>query len=362
MWSELGSPPAPSEAEVTVIGPGYGEAVVVHLGNGEWLLVDSCVDTVGDGCRAVPLKYLRGLGVQVESAVKFIIISHWDDDHVRGIADIVEACPSALVCCSPALTKREFTNFVEARSIGASATDGANVRDVRRVLELVASRGQTIRKAAPARLLLQRPHVRSWSPSDYEDSLFLEFVARMHPNAEQTMGKAIPGSPNLTSIVLSIDWDGASALLGGDMEAHSDNKRGWGAIVSEAARVGYNQGNLVKVPHHGSHTGHDDRMWAQLLTAKPISVIAPFGRGPIDKRAPKSSDVRRINSLSSATFLTAPHTKTKLPKREYAVARSLREGMIRSTSRKAPLGIVQLRRLPGNHWRPALFGSARRAK
>lgn len=362
MWSSLGSQPGSDEAEITVIGPGHGESVVVHLSRGEWLVVDSCVDTTADTRTPAPLKYLRALGVHVDTQVKLIVVSHWDDDHARGISAVFEACKSARLCGAPGLTERDFDGFVEAKWLGATATGGANVRDMRRILELAVARDQAIVKATPARTLIASPHVRSWSPSDHENGLFLAYVARMHPKANESMRKAIPGSPNLTSIVLSIDWDNASALLGADMETHADSRRGWAAVVSEGAIAGFKRGNVVKVPHHGSHTGHDPRMWSELLVRDPVSVIAPYGRGAIQKRPPKPTDLRRINKLSSATFLTAAHRTTTHSKRDYAVNRSLREGNIKLINVKRPLGIVRLRRKAGGLWHEALFGAARRVK
>ncbi len=361
MWSSLGTPPARDEIEVTVIGPGHGESVVVHLGDGEWLVVDSCVDPADTSRVPAPLRYLRGLGVQVERSVKLIVVSHWDDDHVRGIAEVVRSCSAADLSCSTGLTEREFNKFVERISVGAAATERGNVGEFRQVLDVMEARGKPVKCATPGRVLLGSPKVMSWSPSDHEYMLFQRFVAEQLPTAAQPLRKAIPGSPNLTSIVVGIDWDEASILLGADMEAHSDSRRGWEAIVVEAARIGFVKGTVVKVPHHGSHTGHHDRMWTDLLNKNPISIIAPFGRGPVDRRPPKSSDVRRINNLSSATFLTAKRGSESLSKKDVAVSRSLRDGMIRLTSRSAPIGMVRLRRRGGN-WHDTLFGSARRAK
>ncbi len=362
VWNSLGSQPRSAEMEVTVLGPGHGESIVVHLGRGEWLIVDSCVDASDDQKRSAPLKYLRSLGVQVETAVKLVVVTHWDDDHVRGIAEVVETCSSARVCCSTALTQREFTEFVEKSSVGATATDGAGVRNFRRVFQLLIARGGSIVVATPGRQLLRNPKVRSWSPSDHEAMLFLQFLAQREPKGGQSLRRAVLGSPNLTSVVLSIEWDDVAVWLGADMEFHTDNRRGWGAVVSEARIVGFVPGNMVKVPHHGSHTGHDDRMWTDLLQQKPISVIAPFGRGALNKRPPKSADVKRINDLSSATYLTAGREQPNRPKMDFAVKRSLREGNISLVSQKTPLGIVQLRRMPGGQWQHALFGAARRAK
>ena len=358
MWSSLNGPPAPDEVEVTVIGPGHGESVVVHLGSGEWMVVDSCVETEADSRRAVPIKYLRALGVKVETAVRLIVATHWDDDHVRGIAEVVEVCGGARFCCSPALTQRDFIAYVRAKALGSAATDGARVRDMRRLQQLLHDRGQSMVKAVPAKTLFPKPLVRTWSPGDRESDLFLEFLAATYPKHGESMSKATPGSPNLTSIVISVDWDDTSALLGADMETHADGNRGWGAVVTECGHVGFKKAELVKVPHHGSHTGHDQRMWSGLLAPKPISVVAPFGKGPIETRPPKPSDIHRIRNLSSAFYLTAPNTKPPLPARDYAVVRSLREGRIRTTSRKSPLGMVQLRRRSGGSWQSKLFGAA----
>lgn len=345
------------------MGPGHGESVVIHLGNGQWLVVDSCIDTYDDAHHVAPLHYLRSIGVDVSKAVKLVVVSHWDDDHVRGIADVVDACPAARFCCATSLTARDFLRFVAAVSTGAVPTDGGNVSQIRRVLRILASRGKPITAAAPGRQLLGDPIVRCWSPSDHEGTLFLQYVAQSHPQAQQVMRRATPGSPNLTSVVLTIDWAQTSILLGADMETHTDARRGWRAIANEAATIGFSRGDVVKVPHHGSHTGHDEIMWSALLNPNPISVIAPYGQGAIEKRPPKSSDVRRINRLSSSTYLTARHTAVPTRRKlEVGVARSLREGMIRLSSHRHAMGIVRLRKSPGSQWQRELLGAAIRAK
>jgi len=362
VWSNVGPAPAPDEIEVTVMGPGYGEAIAVHFGKGEWLLCDSCGEPGDITSQAASLKYLRALHIPVEHAVKRVVVSHWDDDHVRGIGEIIEACPSAEVCFALTLTKREFTQFVEQMGVGASATDGAGVSNFRHVLKLLHDRKQKILRAAPGRVLFKDPVVKSWSPSDEDDLKFLEYLAQRGPQDKQTKRKAVPGAPNLTSVVVSIDWKEASVLLGADMLFDGDDRHGWGAVVAEANSQGFVKGGLVKIPHHGSDTGHDSRMWSDLLEDRPISVIAPFGRGVLAKRPPKSSDIRRIIGLSSMTFLTAKHVDGKLARKDPAVKRSLREGSIRLTAKNPALGVVRFRRAPGGPWRHERFGAAIRVK
>jgi hypothetical protein len=344
------------------MGPGYGEAVVVHLGQGEWLIVDSCVDAADSHRPVAPLRYLRGLGVRVEQSVKFIVVSHWDDDHVKGIGEVVEACPNARFVCSHVFPTDKFAGFVEAVSIGSAATDGGSVRNIRKVLQILHARGKSICRAGSGRKLCSNPVIQSWSPSDLDETEFLHYVAQMHPKAGEPLRKAILGTSNLTSVVLSIDWAETSVLLGADMERNHDEGRGWGAVVSEAQRLEWKKGDLVKVPHHGSQTANDDRMWEILLHPQPISVVAPFGRGPSKSRPPKSTDVRRISDKSRAMFLTARRAEPQTRTMDLGVRRSLREGMITLTSQKSSIGMVRLRRQPGSQWKHELFGAAIRVK
>ncbi|MDE0179372.1 MAG: hypothetical protein OXP36_12355, partial [Gammaproteobacteria bacterium] len=63
-------PPRDDEFELTLIGPGYGESVVMHIGGGSWVLVDSC----GRADAPAALDYLAKLGIDPAKAVKAGII------------------------------------------------------------------------------------------------------------------------------------------------------------------------------------------------------------------------------------------------------------------------------------------------
>ena len=58
--TQLNISPAKDEMEGILFGPGYGESVVLHAGDGVWVLVDSYMDRAGEP-RA--LKYLTDPGV-----------------------------------------------------------------------------------------------------------------------------------------------------------------------------------------------------------------------------------------------------------------------------------------------------------
>ena len=59
-------PPATDEIEVTLLGRGVGECVIVHLLNDEWLIVDTFCE---NGSPAA-LGYLESIGVDKANMVK----------------------------------------------------------------------------------------------------------------------------------------------------------------------------------------------------------------------------------------------------------------------------------------------------
>ena len=110
--SDVQTPPEPSEIEVSLFGPGYGECLVLHLGDNTWIIVDSCIDPrTGE---PVALAYLHHMHIDPATAVQQVIATHWHDDHIRGLGRIVQACASAEFVCSAALQPDEFLTLVMA--------------------------------------------------------------------------------------------------------------------------------------------------------------------------------------------------------------------------------------------------------
>ena len=91
-------PPEPNEIEVSVFGPGYGEAILIHCGENQWIEIDSCIDV--DTKQPATLQYFSQLGIEPASALKLIVASHWHDDHIRGLGEVFKSAPSALFACS----------------------------------------------------------------------------------------------------------------------------------------------------------------------------------------------------------------------------------------------------------------------
>src|SRR5437016_2440625 len=118
----ISTPPRPEELEISIFGPGRGECVILHLGDNEWCVVDSCLaKPAGD---PVALEYLRSLQNHAIDGIKLIVATHWHDDHIGGLHDILRAAQQARFCCSMALKAGEFLELVSLVSQGLPGRSG----------------------------------------------------------------------------------------------------------------------------------------------------------------------------------------------------------------------------------------------
>ena len=102
--------PKHNEIEISCFGPGFGESIVIHLGNSEWIIIDSCTNNIDP--LPASINYLNSIKVKVETQVKIVLATHWHDDHIKGIADTLERCKNAVFYCSDALRTDEFRDLI----------------------------------------------------------------------------------------------------------------------------------------------------------------------------------------------------------------------------------------------------------
>ena len=110
-WNKVLPGPAPDELEISCFGPGFGECIVVHVGEGKWVVVDSCVESGERDKRPVAERYLRALNVRLESDVILIVATHWHSDHICGLGRLVDLCSGAEFSCANALLQNEFMEY-----------------------------------------------------------------------------------------------------------------------------------------------------------------------------------------------------------------------------------------------------------
>lgn len=348
----VGRAPSVSELEVSVIGPGFGEAIVVHIGDGRWFLVDSCIDPATN--QPAALAYLEALGVDYTKAVELIVVSHWHQDHIDGIDLIVGSCPNAKVVFSDALQTKEFLGLAQlhSRSPGSSGTEAFG-----RVLEILRDRKSSKVRydspkwAAAERILSRGSFHLAESTFQYElialspaDATVLKsrlaVVEDLSRAVKDRRRVAFPG-PNHASIVMWLSVGHHSMLFGSDLENTANSNEGWQAIVECCPHEGHGAADFFKIPHHGSRNAHHDEVWQQLLKPTPFAVLTPWmlGRNSL----PTPEDVKRITSLTPHCFLTVPSSLRRTKLRDPAVRKTF-NAATKSSRSLDRWGHVRLRR------------------
>ena len=160
--------------------------------------------------------------------------------------------------------------------------------------------------------------VTALSPSSEAVTLAMKAFASQLPEPTRPQTRVAAPSPNHASVVLWVEGPSGVSLLGADLESAGSNDQGWGAVLALGDRT---PASLVKVPHHGSESGHDRRMWDRLVTVLPQAVLTPWELA--GKRLPAEEDVQRICRLAPEAAIAG--RATSRPGRfEPAVERTLK--------------------------------------
>ena len=345
------APPGDRECEISLIGPGYGECVVLHIGGGAWVVVDSCVDAQGP--RA--LQYLESIGLDPAQAVALIVATHWHDDHMRGMSKLVQVCNRAAFCCAAALCEKELLAKIYALADRHHSEAGSGVGEIYRTFaQLKRSKSKPIFALANRRIFAQGPcEIWSLSPSDSAFQNFLASLGSLMPKAGQAKIRLPSLSPNKVAVVLWIRVEDVVMLLGSDMES-----QGWMEILQSGERS-TDRASVFKVPHHGSAGADHPSVWRRLLVTDPYAMLTPWRRG--GQVLPTRDDARRILSHTVNAYATSRELWSKRKvHRPFAVEKTIHSAGATLRIYATSAGMVRLRRPLGSQvpWQVEKFGPA----
>ncbi|MDV7338141.1 MBL fold metallo-hydrolase [Terasakiella sp. A23] len=324
-------------AEITIFGPNFGESILVDNGNNHWMLIDSCLDP--ETHEPVALKYLKEKGLDPAAAIKLIVISHWHDDHVKGMADIIKQCKNAKIVMPGALLDEEFIEFAVSFLSATPITGGNGTREITSVLEYLAESGREPEMALDNKVIERFPAedinsssdtvIHTLSPSNEQYIQFLTAISENHRQIGEAGKKAIRQKPNHVAIAIWVESNDLNILLGSDLEETGNPKLGWSAILNSSARP-RGKADVYKVSHHGSENGDHDEIWTKLLSDAPLCVLTPFVNGAV--RLPRKKDVERLVTKTNDIFITSNNLKPKKVKRTGKV-----QQMIKATAKGGKL-------------------------
>lgn len=353
---DYGAAPASDEIEVTLFGPGFGEAIAIHVGEQNWILVDSCIDP--DSGAPASSTYLARIGV-APNQVRTIVASHWHDDHVRGISKMAAIYPEAEFQISSIFNDKEAASFLAAYSGSSAPGQARGAKELFEVIKqrenvfYVNQRSIVLELALPGRKVM----VTALSPVHAAISQSIAHMAQYLPpsGGGTPINHAPELAPNIEAVSIHIDFGDDAVLLGSDLEDHATF--GWSAVVADKWSSARRQATAYKVAHHGSYTGDTPVIWSTLLSANPIVCMTPFNLGK--HTLPTDSDKTRVKSYTSHAYISSGSTK----KSELDSTQLKRLGDIcKNLSRvNAGFGAVRLRkRFGAAEWTVECFGQAQK--
>ncbi|WP_027360138.1 MBL fold metallo-hydrolase [Desulforegula conservatrix] len=295
--------PVKENIELLVFGPGYGESVLMHVDK-SWLIVDSCIEP--DSKKPAAINYLERAGIPLAS-VKYIIITHWHDDHIRGISETVERCKNAKIIISQAIYSDEFVKIMDCYSKAYKSPLKNGPDEITAVFRQIIKnkREYDFVSADKAILLSTDFSIYALSPSSEEYFRSMQTFGKLSTQLVKEIKRIPSPKTNEASVALLIKTKKHYVLLGADLEySENNNKVGWEAAskcqcISQAQKA-----FIYKIAHHGSVNGDYDVIWKELLEENPYAIVTPFIKGRHE--LPGVLDLQRISSKTKNAYLTAP--------------------------------------------------------
>ena len=337
------APPDPDQPEICVFGRGFGECIVVHVGSGRWIVVDSFRDKSKRPVAETYLDTLHG-----EHVVAAVVLTHWDDDHTKGASDLIERYDPPEVWMPAVLDNDEAFEFAAAHaSVEATRSVPSGLREF--VSVVTGLRAGVTRYALPGRTVATGTNavVRVLSP---HDEIAKQGFAALGIVQQPGFGEISSPRPNNTSIVLRVEMAGGVGLLGADLE---NSEWGWQSIVA-----GHGDGpeaGIFKVPHHGSPNAHSADVYERLCCDEVVAAVTRFTPGVTPRPAP--ADVARLRSVCAAGWICGAEG----PRRRRVVeAEEIHEISLTVDGLwpfQGEVGMVRLRHARGSGWTAAPFGA-----
>jgi beta-lactamase superfamily II metal-dependent hydrolase len=304
-------------------GGGYGESLVLHIGNNNWIIVDSCIDPHSK--RPIPLDYLEQQGVDIANDVKLIICTHWHDDHILGVSKLLEECKTSSLCMASCTDKDKFLLWVAFdNKKGNSEKIVSSSRELFESLKIIKARQGRIINAVQDRVIFRsdengiKSQLTTLSPSDFVLQEFDKEISTLLSNYS-TSEKIVFNTPNEKSVVIQITINDQKIILGSDLEVSNDKRKGWLCIL-ENSQLLERDIKIFKIPHHGSENGFHDRIWSEIISNQPIAGLTPWNRGT---KLPKHKMLRKYLEYTDSLYMTVQAKSNKPKARERSISKAI---------------------------------------
>jgi hypothetical protein len=302
--------------------------------------------------------------VNTNKDVILIVCTHWDDDHILGISQLLENCATSDFSFAKANDKVKFLRMVslDYLKILKDATS-SSTKEFNKCIEIIEDRKSKLKLSYPDRILATVSvndfvnQVISLSPSDTAIQQFDLEISNLITEYGQSNRHIVQLSPNFNSVALFVKLGSHRAILGADLEVSATNSKiGWDDILNNSQSVD-KKAAFFKIPHHGSQNAYHEKLWDDMLSNSTKSGLTPWNRG---QKLPTLKMQEIYKNKSDELFITSNFSKGNPKKRDKATLKMMRDLNIELEEVPYKHGIIRARVNMANdtNWQIEIFGTA----
>ena len=344
--------PLSEEIEVSIFGTGggYGEAAAIKLKDSDWVIIDSCINP--NTKEPLALSYLKKIGVDIKRDVKWVICTHWHNDHIMGLSQTLKECESAKFCMPSVNDRKKFLQFVGLDCSKVKKGSISSFNEFRDCMLIMNDRKKHVKRISSDCYIYNEIleigddnrkiniELASLSPSDSAVANFDHELSSLLNNFSITEKSVIEKSANEKSVVILLKYNGFSALLGADLEIGNKEDEGWSDIYNNSVLV-KDKSIIYKIPHHGSKNGYDKTIYEGLVDDDAILKLTPWNRG---EKLPQFDMLKVYSDHSPNLYITsALKVSSKPKKRDKSVEKIINQFSRKLSEVKFDEGIIRSR-------------------
>lgn len=366
--------PGSDEIEITILGinENAGESIVLHIGNGDWIVIDCCKTREGVN---LPKFYLESLGVGFENVIR-VACTHLHSDHITGLSEVLSDCENARFAY-PLIGDENTLRYILAqynldKGLPNDGTFGEFMKCVR-VAKKEKKECIILNIDSPI-FVDDTRHVMGVSPSRKMNEIY------QYKLLKYKLGDPIPEQmlkTNFCSVATILNIGKVHAILGADLEANRQNKapirscigtcirkskRGWCNVFTASQYFPCYKYDYIKIPHHSSATGFCDSLWVNHMTSPVVGTSTVFLEGA--NALPTQDMIDEYSALCDELYYTS---KSPLFKKDKVRGAKIddKKGVAYDEMTAIPeqIGVITSRKpIDGGNWTTHCFYSAIREK
>ncbi|RYJ44521.1 MBL fold metallo-hydrolase [Flavobacterium beibuense] len=356
--------PNSNEVEVSLIGTGggYGESIVLKLSKNDWIIIDSCINPKNK--KPLPLEYLESINVHPEN-IKLIICTHWHDDHIKGLSNILYKSENTSFVTSLVRDLKQFLLFISLDHQKSIKGGMRSTEEFGKCLQILNDRNKKIDYAIYNQLLYRNIEDKytfelySLSPSPKTIDDFQGEISTLIDNYGKRSFRPTYNSPNEKSVALLLKFNDQRIILGSDLEIGNNEEQGWLHIIKNSLVFDNEKAKIFKLPHHGSQNGYHKDLFDKYIDSNPILKLTPWNKNTI---LPTAEMIKIYNQHSNDIYITSKIISNSKPKKkDKSIEKIIKRFSISLNEVKYNKGIIRSRidyTNPESNWNTEIFESA----